>query len=172
MAYSKYAQVSNGSVLSVHLSNRGVTVGSTQHPASIFRLWSEADLKAIGLLPYVTRHNGDPAYQDVGETVVSVEPDIVYENINYVDRDLTTLKNEKLSQIRLQIYEDLRDTDWYVVRQIETGVSIPDNVKAYRNSLRQLSNSKETAITNANSATVIKQSVVSVMNGKPPKPSR
>lgn len=172
MAYSRYAQVSNGSVLSVHSSNKGVKVGNTQHPAAIFRLWSEAELKAIGLLPYITRHNGDASYQDVADTVVSVEADVVYENINYVDRDLTTLKTEKLSQIRLQINEDLKDTDWYVIRQIETGVSIPDNVKTYRNALRQLSNNKETVINNANSADVIKQAVVSVMNDRPVKPSR
>ena len=40
----------------------------------------------------------------------------------------------------------LKSTDWYAVRQIETGQAIPENLLNYRASVRAAANSIESAI--------------------------
>lgn len=60
--------------------------------------------------------------------------------------NVVELDEEEISGKNLAIIEDnkfrrlssIQDTDWYVVRETETGIPVPDNVTAYRQQLRDL----------------------------------
>ena len=44
-----FALVESGSITKYFAGNKGVTIGDTQYPKSIFTLWSESDSNAIGV---------------------------------------------------------------------------------------------------------------------------
>ena len=46
------------------------------------------------------------------------------------------LKNQWIERIKTTAYEKLKNTDWYVTRQSETGKTIPEEISSYRTSVR------------------------------------
>ena len=44
-----FAVVESGSIISMPKGNQGITIGDIRYPASIFRLWTEAERNAIGV---------------------------------------------------------------------------------------------------------------------------
>ena len=44
-----FALVESGSITKMLNSNRGITIGDNQYPASIFTLWTESERNAIGI---------------------------------------------------------------------------------------------------------------------------
>lgn len=56
------------------------------------------------------------------------------------------LKEQKIQQVKQQAYDLLKETDWYVARQQETGKEIPADVANMRISIRQKSNVMEQEI--------------------------
>ena len=44
-----FALVESGSITKMLNSNRGITIGDNQYPASIFTLWTESERNAIGV---------------------------------------------------------------------------------------------------------------------------
>lgn len=51
-------------------------------------------------------------------------------------KTLEELKAEKIQQVKRQAYNLLKETDWYIVRQQETGKEIPQDVLNERQSIR------------------------------------
>ena len=47
-----WSQVSGGQVLRVLAHPVPLVIGDTQYPKNIFTLWSKAELKVIGIMPY------------------------------------------------------------------------------------------------------------------------
>jgi len=73
--------------------------------------------------------NGDPLMQD-GEQVVTLG-----------------LKSQAIELVKRQAGDKLAETDWYVIRETETTVAMPDSVAAYRAAVRNASGDIEAAIT-------------------------
>ena len=100
-----------------------------QHPANWGR-WSAEEKQAKGLV-----------WQD------DPEP---YDNRFYwsagVPKDVEVLKPEAVKVCKQQAAGLLQDSDWYVVRNSETGAAIPQDVLDYRQAVREASNAIETAI--------------------------
>ena len=44
-----WAKVESGSVTEIYTRPKPITIGDVQYPKNIFELWSEAELKAIGI---------------------------------------------------------------------------------------------------------------------------
>ena len=44
-----FALVESGSIIKYFAGNKGIVIGDTQYPKSIFTLWSESDRNAIGI---------------------------------------------------------------------------------------------------------------------------
>lgn len=65
---------------------------------------------------------------------------------NLVNKDLTDLKSVWLSNVRITAGQLLSETDWMVVRKLDTGIDLSVEVEAYRQSIREASNSKEATI--------------------------
>lgn len=59
------------------------------------------------------------------------------------------VKTNEKNQIKAQAAGLLKSTDWYVVRNAESGTAIPADVTTFRTAVRTKSNEMETAIDNA-----------------------
>ena len=90
--------------------------------------WSAGVAKALDDVNAVDR-NGDPLMQD-GEQVVTLG-----------------LKSQAIELVKRQAGDKLAATDWYVIRETETTVAMPDSVAAYRAAVRNASGDIEAAIT-------------------------
>jgi len=101
----------------------------TQHPANWGR-WSAEEKQERGLV-----WQDDPA---------------PYDNKFYwsagVPRDVEVLKADAVKTCKQQAAGLLQDSDWYIVRNSETGDAIPQDVLDYRQAVRAASNVIETSI--------------------------
>jgi len=59
------------------------------------------------------------------------------------DYTLTEAQSDKIQEIKDRAYEVLEETDWYVVREQETGETIPQDVLDHRSQVRSDSDSFE-----------------------------
>lgn len=64
---------------------------------------------------------------------------------------LQEAKSRRISQIKEQAREILEKTDWYVVRENETGESIPQNILDHRSTVRSQSETFEQEVANLGS---------------------
>jgi len=101
----------------------------TQHPANWSR-WSTEEKQEKGLV-----WQDDPA---------------PYDNRFYwsagVPKDVEVLKADAIKTCKQQAAGLLQDSDWYIVRNSETGDAIPQDMLDYRQAVRAASNVIETSI--------------------------
>jgi len=130
------------------------------HPRN-WMIWSNEDKAAAGLVwendpePFDNRfyagRNSDgslieKALDDVDAVDEQGQP-LLDENGN---RIVTKgLKSNAIELVKRQAGDKLAATDWYVIRETETTVAMPDSVATYRAAVRNASGDIETAITNA-----------------------
>jgi hypothetical protein len=96
---------------------------------------------------------------DVGVPVISVEDGtdvggmkVDTENDKLVyDISLSEAKADRIKEIKQSAKKVLSQTDWYVVRNQETGEAIPQSVVDHRNEVRSLSDSFESEVKNIDS---------------------
>lgn len=56
------------------------------------------------------------------------------------------VRADKITSIKTEAYRLLLPTDWYIVRQSETGQPVPDNILAYRQAVRDATDVAEQEI--------------------------
>ena len=139
-----WSQVSNNKVDRVISHPIPLTVGDIQYPKNIFTLWSKAELKAIGIMPYTEVSIG--RYKYSGELSYAIGEDEVVGTYATTDKEYAPLKLDMLDRTKLTASGILARDDWMAIREAEGGTVMPDNVKAYRVAVREESNDKETAI--------------------------
>ena len=101
-----------------------------QYPANWLRLASPEERAAIGIT-----EEPDPAPYDQRFYWGPNQP-----------KDHAQLAEEYVGHVKRNVAALLSDTDWYLVRQAETGASVPAAVLTYRTALRASSDTKEAAI--------------------------
>jgi len=138
--------------------------GTIKTYSKLPKVWSDAngthlnitDGEAFGFYPVVTP-DYDSAIQELGN--------IKWDGTNFtypvIDRTwsqtVAELKEQKIANLKYLYNKKLAETDWYVVREAETGVVTPDSIKYERADLRNSANDKETEI----NALTTKKAVVS-----------
>jgi len=141
-----WSQVSGGQVLRVLAHPIPLVIGDTQYPKNIFTLWSKAELKAIGIMPY-RELPVDAKYHYSGTVSYEIKEDeVVGSYASQSDKEYAKLKLSMLDKTKSKASSILARDDWMAVRASEGGTAIPDAVKAYRVAVRKESNDKETAI--------------------------
>ena len=140
-----WSQVSGGAVIRVLAHPVPLVIGDTQYPKNIFTLWSKAELKAIGIMPY-SETSVDSRYCNSGQLSYEIGEDEVTGTYATTDRDYAPLKLAMLDRTKTIASGILARDDWMAIREAEGGTAMPDNVKAYRVAVRKESNDKETAI--------------------------
>jgi len=120
-------------------------IGDVQYPKNIFNLWSKAELKAIGIMPYAETVL-NTRYYSSGKLSYNIGSDEVAGTYATTAKDHAPLKVEMLDSTKVMASNLLARDDWMVIREAEGGTAMPDNIKAYRVAVRKESNDKETAI--------------------------
>lgn len=157
-----WAIVKNSQLIEISNGNKPITVGDVVHPKDIFKHWTKAQLKDIGVYEFISGSTPDNKFETQGAISYAVDDDAgtVTEtiaknskNINdvsevdengdplldeYGDQIVTKgLKTIYKEQINQQATGLLAPTDWMVVRKAEdSSKSIPSAVTTYRASVR------------------------------------
>jgi hypothetical protein len=141
-----WSQISGGEVIRVISHPVALTIENIQYPRNIFTLWSKAELKAIGIMPY-REVPVDTKYQYSGTVSYEItEDEVVGSYASRSDKEYATLKLAMLDRTRDTASSLLARDDWMAIRKAEGGAAIPIAVKTYRAAVRKESNDKETAI--------------------------
>ena len=172
---------SDNSITKMLSGSRGITIGDTQYPRSIYTLWSEAERNAIGIYAVEIDesklkdeewyHNTNVTYSFDGSKVKGVYGDATakaHADVLFTQEDednglgtkddvrVPGLKTIFIKQVKAETAQELQKTDWYVVRKADTDEAIPSAVATHRAAVRSKQADMETAITNASDTPALK----------------
>ena len=146
-----WARVLNGQLVEIIYQPKAMVINDIQHPKTIFtRAWTNEERKAIGILPYT--YSGSNINNEYYTSTFSdsVGDDAVTRTYtNNAVSDLTELKTNKITNAKSNANQLLSNTDWYVVRNVETSTAIPSEITAFRTAVRTNYAALKTAITDA-----------------------
>ena len=118
---------------------RSLTVGDITYPSAVFR---DADLLAtLGITPY-SEVKVNQRYYWQGELTIADGVGTYAE----IDRDVDQLKEGMVSTVKGQVGSKLQATDWQVIREMDGGSAMSQDLKDYRTAIRAEGNTKETEI--------------------------
>ena len=158
-----WALVESGSISKIFTRPTQLTIGDIKYPRNIFELWSESELKAIGIYTVLidntnlkdTRYydNTNQSFNFASDTVTAsygtatakAIADVTDDDGN-VTKGLKSIKKENLNAEAGGI---LQSTDWMVIREADGGTAMPSNIKTWRASVRTKANDMCTQIDNA-----------------------
>ena len=153
-----WAIVKNNQVIEILNGAKAVTINGIQYPSSIFSAWTKADLKKIGVYPtQITSTIDSKTHKATGGVTYTVNTDHVaihhakkehvLEDVTNEDKSVTAgLKSKLLAEVDTNAYKILAPSDWMTTRQMETGVTIADEWKTWRASVRTQAKAMKTAI--------------------------
>ena len=162
-----WARVKASQVIEIINGAKAMTIDGTQYPASIFRIWSAADLKAKGLYSYSETGQKDTMYYNMGAISYTVDDDAgtvvgAYastakgmDDVKWTSKEISdgdapagattdTVKTEGLKsmwtkRIKAQTNSLLQKYDWYSLRKAQAGTAIPSDINTYMNAVRTAS---------------------------------
>ena len=173
-----FALVESGSITKYFAGNRGVVIGDTQYPKSIFTLWSESDRNAIGIYTVTVNQtnkkdeqwyiNTDITYSfannkvtgSYGTATAKAHADTLWtqadsdngllpSNKSVGDVKTKGLKTILIETLKKQAAQILQETDWYIIRKADASTAVPSSITTHRAAVRTKAAEMETAITNA-----------------------
>ena len=166
-----WARVKASQVIEIINGAKAMTIDGTQYPASIFKIWSAADLKAKGLYSYTETGQKDPTYYTMGAIKYTVDDDkgtVVgtysstakgMDDVKWTSKEISdgdapprattdTVKTEGLKTIWKKKIKDTANSliapyDWYTLRKAQAGTAIPSDINTYINAVRTASGVNE-----------------------------
>ena len=162
-----WARVKASQVIEIINGAKAMTIDGTQYPASIFRIWSAADLKAKGLYSYSETGQKDTTYYNMGGISYTVDDDkgtVVgtysstakgMDDVKWTSKEISdgdappgattdTVKTEGLKtmwnkRIKATAAALISPYDWYSLRKAQAGTAIPSAINTYMNAVRTAS---------------------------------
>ena len=173
-----FALVESGSITKYFAGNKGIVIGDTQYPKSIFTLWSESDRNAIGIYTVTVNEtnkkdeqwyiNTDITYSfsnnkvtgSYGTATAKEHADTLWtqddsdDGVLPSDKSVGDVKNKGLKTtlietVKKQAAGILQETDWYIIRKADAGTAVPSSITTHRAAVRTKAAQMETSITNA-----------------------
>lgn len=143
-----WALVNDGLVVKTINSPKPMIVDDIRHPKEIFtRAWTDAERKAIGILPYVFEGSYvKNMFYTTSESSPSVGSDSVVITRTQTSRSVSDIKTTMKSLTNSALSSYLTQTDWVVIRKSETGKDAPTDLATWRSDLRARAVEIETAI--------------------------
>ena len=166
-----WARVKASQVIEIINGAKAMTIDGTQYPASIFKIWSAADLKAKGLYSYTETGQKDTTYYNMGAIKYTVDDDkgtVVgtysstakgMDDVKWTSKEISdgdapdgattdTVKTEGLKTIWKKKIKDqanglIAPYDWYTLRKAQAGTAIPSDINTYINAVRTASGVNE-----------------------------
>jgi len=162
-----WARVKASQVVEIINGAKAMTIDGTQYPASIFKIWSAADLKAKGLYSYSETGQKDTFYYNMGAIKYTVDDDAgtvvgTYsstakgmDDVKWTSKEISdgdappgattdTVKTEGLKtmwtkRIKASAAALIAPYDWYSLRKAQAGTAIPSDINTYMNAVRTAS---------------------------------
>tara|TARA_B100001750_G_scaffold176559_1_gene144810 strand:- start:2164 stop:2706 length:543 start_codon:yes stop_codon:yes gene_type:complete len=133
---------------------KAMTIGDNQHPHNIFSLWTESELKAIGIYEITVNNTNlkDKEYYqntDITYTYNSSPDTVTGAYGTATAKDLAELKIAHKGLINKQAAVQLEQYDWYTLRAASGGTAIPSSITTYQAAVRTKSDDMETLIDGA-----------------------
>ena len=173
-----YALVESGSITKIFTHPKGFELNGNQYPADIFSKWTKAEKEAIGIYEVETdstNHKDEKWYINTNESFAFVDGKVTrswgtatpkkHADTLWTSQDKTDgkipegedvgdvknvgLKTVLINTLKEQCANELRKTDWYVIRKADAGTAVPSSVTTHRAAVRTKCAEMETAITNA-----------------------
>ena len=171
-----WAKVEGASITELIPRPKAMTIGDTQYPHNIFSLWSEADLKGIGIysitidntnlkdkeyyqntdITYTWDSDNETVTGTYGTATARPLADVLYTAEDESDGLGTEgdikqygLKDRHKGLINKQAAGYLTKYDWYTLRAASGGTAIPSSVSTYQAAVRTKANSMCTQIDGA-----------------------
>ena len=166
-----WARVKASQVIEIINGAKAMTIDGTQYPASIFKIWSAADLKAKGLYSYTETGQKDTTYYNMGAIKYTVDDDkgtVVgtytttakgMDDVKWTSKEISdgdappgattdTVKTEGLKtmwnkRIKATAAALIAPYDWYSLRKAQAGTAIPSTINTYMNAVRTASEVNE-----------------------------
>ena len=166
-----WARVKASQVIEIINGAKAMTIDGTQYPASIFKIWSAADLKAKGLYSYTETGQKDTTYYNMGAIKYTVDDDkgtVVgtysstakgMDDVKWTSKEISdgeapegattdTVKTEGLKtmwtkRIKAVAANKIAPYDWYSLRKAQAGTAIPSDINTYINAVRTASGVNE-----------------------------
>ena len=147
-----WARVADGSIQEIINAPKIITIDGITHPRTIFSLWTDAERKAIGILPVTRANHLDGDYHTENNPSYAIDEDgnAVTETITKAaDNTLATVKTSQLNKIKIRCNNLLMSTDWYITRKYERSGAIPDKIIAFRAAVLAVYAASKSAINGA-----------------------
>ena len=171
-----WALVESNSVSKIYARPTALQLGDIQYPQNIFNLWTEAELKAIGIyeitvdntnlkdkkyytntdVTYTYNSSPDTVTGAYGTATAKLLADVLFtaddeSNGLGTEGEIKSygLKPRCKEKINKQAYSRLQDSDGLVVRAAEGGTAVPSDWSTYRAAVRTKANDMETLVDNA-----------------------
>ena len=144
-----WALVESGNISKVYSKPTQLTIGDIKYPSNIHNLWSEAELKAIGVYIVVidnTNYKDPKYYINTDQSFAFASNKVTATYGTATARDLDTLKTSHCETIDNQAYSLLQPNDWMVVRNAESSKAIPSDWLDYRVAVRTAATDMKTKI--------------------------
>ena len=124
---------------------RGLTIDGIQHPRNIFRLWTKAELAAVGIKP-ASITSVDSRYNNTGELTWNTSGAEAVGTYATTDKVAADLKTEMKASVNSNASSILAQSDWMSIRAADGGTAVPSAWATYRTALRTIANAKEIEI--------------------------
>jgi hypothetical protein len=161
-----YALVESGSITKYFNNPKGFTLGDIQYPADIFMKWSVEEKEAIGIYEVVFDNSNKKDkkwYVNTNQSFNFADGKVtasygiatprpyadVTETIDGVEYITPGLKTNLITDLKINVQNELAKTDWYIIRNTEKSTAIPSNISTHRDAVRAKQAEMETAIINA-----------------------
>ena len=142
-----WAIVKNNQVIEILNGAKAVTINGIQYPSNIFSVWSKADLKNIGIYPtQITSTIDEKTHRATGGVTYTINTDHVAVHYGKTPHNVADLKTRLVKEVNHHANNILTPSDWMTTRQLEAGVTIADDWKTWRASVRTQAKAMKTAI--------------------------
>ena len=169
-----YALVESGKITKIFTNPKGFVLNNNQYPADIFSKWTKDEKEAIGIYEVETdstNHKDEQWYINTNESFTFANNKVIrswgtatakaHADSLFTAQDETDglgaegdvksegLKTILIRNLKSQAANELKNTDWYIIRKADAGTAIPSSITTHRAAVRTKCAEMETAITNA-----------------------
>ena len=133
-----WARTSGDQVLEIIRVPKGMKINGVQYPKTIFTdAWTDEERKGIVIVPYeYTGKLVNNMFYTTSEAAPIVLDHKVTVTRTTTPRELADIKATLKSQINAVLAVWFGETDWYFIRNIDTGKEVPADIVKWRNDLR------------------------------------
>ena len=110
--------------------------------------WSDQDMKDNGLFDVIIDEDYDEIIHNLGEIYFDSAASVFRKDKSNKtwDKSLSELKEQAISNFKSRIGSELAKTDWYIIREMDNGADVPEDIVDARVALRELSDTVESEI--------------------------